>query len=75
MLKASAPQNSTRRGSCCFAAVLDSLTPSHLLFDLTSKGLRWRHIMGDIGCVVDRRSEVEQICCTLIGQFRKSEWP
>lgn len=75
MLKASAPQNSTRRGSCCFVAVLDNRTPSHLLFELTSKGLRWRHIMGDIGYGVDRRSEVEQICCTLIGQLRKFERP
>jgi hypothetical protein len=48
MLKASAPQNSTRRGSCCFDTVLDSRTPSHVLFDLASKGLRRRHIMGDI---------------------------
>lgn len=75
MLKASAPQNSTRRGSWCFVAVLDSRTPSHFLFDLTSKGRRWRHIMGDIGCVVDRRREVEQICCTLIGQFRTFQCP
>jgi hypothetical protein len=74
MLKASAPQNSTRRGSWCFVAVLDSRTPSHLSFDDNSDGLRWRHKMGDIGCIVDRRSDIEQICCTLIGQFRMFEW-
>lgn len=33
MLKASAPQNNTRKGSWRFAAVLDSRIPSHLLFD------------------------------------------
>ena len=48
MLKASAPQNSTRRGSWCFAAVLDSRVPSHLLFDWASNGLIWRHDTGDI---------------------------
>jgi len=31
-------------------------------------------VWATFGCVVDRRSEVEQICCTLIGQFRKFGW-
>ena len=48
MLKASAPQNSTRRGSWCFAAVLDSRIPSHLLFEGNSDGFKWRYSMGDI---------------------------
>lgn len=49
MLKASAPQNNTRKGSWCFVAVLDSRTPSHLLFDGNSNGLIGRYSMGDIG--------------------------
>ena len=52
MLKASAPQNSTRKGSCCFDAVLDSRRPSHLLFDGDINGLIGRHSMGDIGVLL-----------------------
>jgi hypothetical protein len=44
MLKASAPQNSTRRGSWCFVEVLDNLNPSHLLLDGVSHGLKeWQN--------------------------------
>lgn len=71
MLKASAPQNSTRKGSWCFAVVLDSRIPGQLFPGGNNNDLIGRHSMGDIGCVVDRRSEVEQICCTVIGQFRR----
>ena len=71
MLKASAPQKSTRKGSCSFAVVLDSRTPRHLLLDGNHNGLREWRSRGGIGFVVDSRSEVGQICWTLIGQARR----
>lgn len=59
MLKASAPQKSTRRGSWCLAVVLDSRIPSHLLLEGNSKGFRRWHNWGGIEVVGDGRSEVE----------------
>jgi hypothetical protein len=68
MLKASAPQNSTRRGSWCFVEVLDNRNPSHLLLDGKRHGRRGLQSLGGIGPVVVCRSEVESVCSTLIGQ-------
>jgi hypothetical protein len=69
MLKASAPQNSTRNGSWCFVEVLDNRSPSHFLLDGNSHGRRGLQSRGGIGPVVVCRSEVESACWTLIGRL------
>lgn len=73
-LKASAPQKSIRRGSCCFVAVLEHRMPSHLLLDAINVGLKRCGRRSGIlwALVMVRRSEVEWICTTLIGQMRAS---
>lgn len=50
MLKASAPQKSTRRGSCCFVVVLDHRTPIHILLDANTDGLTRQGRRSGIGC-------------------------
>ena len=69
MLNSSAPQNSTRKGSCCLDVPLDHRMPAHcVLYDSTNVGRRLRLNRGiEEDVVVEKRSEVHWKRWTLIG--------